>query len=328
MRTLDLRTLSAAALACLALSVHAGLDWERRLTILPRGRDIGRAQSSGGGSSYTGASQRIAQEGDSVKASYGFVNFNKDRLSVAFSLPKAEYRRYLSGYGYRDEELEDIRAWRERERQRVWGPAWQKGGQAEGEKALKAVEWEYNLRMSTFLSSRGLALKDNNIYSDIPGIVKKNAPVVKPLALAFSGMAESRSYSQEDTIGAVLSMVQTALSYKIPPLVENGLHTGGVLPPARALLSGWGDCDTKTALAASILNNWNGMRLVGVAVPGHYLMAIRRLPGKGDVFVRHQGLEYVLIEPAGPAWLEPGAVGKNTTALLESGEGFELEPFF
>ena len=67
---------------------------------------------------------------------------------------------------------------------------------------------------------------------------------------------------------------------------------------------------------------------VGVAVPGHYLMAVRRLPGKGDLFVRHEGLEYVLIEPAGPAWLEPGRVGTHTAELLKGSEGYKVEPFF
>ena len=57
-------------------------------------------------------------------------------------------------------------------------------------------------------------------------------------------------------------------------------------------------------------------------------MAIRRLPAKGDMFVRHKGLEYVLVEPAGPAWLEPGQVGTHTTELLRGSQGYQIEPFF
>ncbi|PIU19714.1 MAG: hypothetical protein COT18_06165, partial [Elusimicrobia bacterium CG08_land_8_20_14_0_20_59_10] len=86
--------------------------------------------------------------------------------------------------------------------------------------------------------------------------------------------------------------------------------------------------DTKTALAASVLSSWNTAKMVGVAVPNHYLMAIRRLPAKGDMFVRHKGLEYVLVEPAGPAWLEPGQVGTHTTELLRGSQGYQIEPFF
>ena len=162
----------------------------------------------------------------------------------------------------------------------------------------------------------------------MPGIVKRNVPELKPLALAFQALASKSGYNSENTVGAVLSMVQTALRYKIPPMMEGARHTGGLLPPARSLLSGWGDCDTKTGVAAAILGNWSGMRLVGIAVPGHYLMAIRRIPAKGDMFVRHEGLEYVLIETAGPAWLEPGMVGRNTASLLIGSNSYTIEPFF
>jgi hypothetical protein len=191
------------------------------------------------------------------------------------------------------------------------------------------VDADYDTRLRAILFSRGMALRAGNLIEcDIPAIVKRNIKLLNPLAAGFQKISAEKGHSDEDTIGAALSLVQTALRYKVPPNVENGVHTGGLLPPARALLSGWGDCDTKTALLASILGNWSGLRMVGIAVPGHYLMAIRRLPGKGDMFVRYEGLEYVLVEPAGPAWLEPGSVGTHTAALLAAGEGYRVEPFF
>jgi hypothetical protein len=91
---------------------------------------------------------------------------------------------------------------------------------------------------------------------------------------------------------------------------------------------GWGDCDTKTGLLASILSNWPGMKLVGVSVPGHYLMGVLRIPDKRDVFVEYDGLQYVLVEPAGPAWLPPGSVSDFTTNLLQSPEGYHIDAFF
>ena len=36
----------------------------------------------------------------------------------------------------------------------------------------------------------------------------------------------------------------------------------------------------------------------------------------------------VELEPAGPAWLAPGMVGSGTRDMINSGQGFELEPFF
>jgi hypothetical protein len=325
--------------ACFAASAALGLDWERKLSVPPAGPDILRAQAAGGGEEqdYTsretrtekGTSQKIYREGGEPKARYNFINFNKDPLGVSFGMTARDYGSYLAGYGYSETDMARLKAWRESARQAAWKEALPRGGKAAGEKALAGIDDEYETRLRALLRSRGMALRAGNLVEcDIPVIVKKNIKLLTPLASALQKLAAEKGYSDEDTIGAALSLVQTALRYKIPPNVENGLHTGGLLPPARALLSGWGDCDTKTALLASILGNWNGLRMVGIAVPGHYLMAIRRLPGKGDMFVRYEGLEYVLVEPAGPAWLEPGAVGTHTTELLAAGQGYRVEPFF
>ncbi len=335
--------------ACFAVSAALGLEWERKLAESATGPDILRAQAAGGAEvrnaqedeqetrNYTtretrtekGTSQRIFREGSALKARYDFINFNKDRLGVSFGMNSRDYNSYLAGYGYSETDMARLKAWREKARQEAWKDALPYGGKAAGEKALAGVDAEYDTRLRVLLRARGMALRTGNLIEcDIPVVAKKNIKLLTPLAAALQKFASAKGYSDEDTIGAALSLVQTAIQYKIPPNVENGVHTGGLLPPARALLSGWGDCDTKTALLASILGNWSGIRMVGIAVPGHYLMAIRRLPGKGDMFVRYEGLEYVLVEPAGPAWLEPGTVGTHTAALLGGREGYRVEPFF
>ena len=331
-----------------AVTLQLSSKWEREFVVYPVGPDLPRFQSADEeeveevdgaeaaeeessiqNREEKGTAQRIRRANGKLEAKYSFLNFNKDRLNISFSMGEAEYREYLSGYGYSDDKISNLNQWRESARRKEWDKAVKKGGEAAGKEALKAVEWEYKVRLNEFFNSRGFALLPGNIIvCDIPAIVKRNIPFLKPMALAFQKMSEARGYGPEETVGAVLSMAQTALLYKIPAMMDGGLHTGGLLPPGRALLSGWGDCDTKTALAASILGNWSGMRLVGVSVPGHYLMAIRRIPAKGDLFVRYDGLEYVLIEPAGPAWLEPGTVGRSTSALLQGAEGYKIEPFF
>lgn len=323
----DSLTCSLCAGLCLLLSYVFAAEWEARLVIYPENGHLASAQSSGGGGGA--ASQKIYAEGGAYHARYGFTNFSNNRVSVSYSMRQADFNRYMAAYGYRQSDLDGLQNWRESNRQLEWARAVKKGGEAEGKKALEAVEWEYRLKREQFFKSRGFTLgKDNVVMADMPGIVKRNVPALRPLALALQETADARGFGQDELIGSVLSLAQTALSYKVPPMKDGDLHTGGILPPAKAMLSGWGDCDTKTGVAGAILGSWSGMRLVGVSVPGHYLMAIRRLPGKGDVFVRHEGLEYVLIEPAGPAWLEPGRVGRTTMALLESREGYRIEPFF
>ena len=339
MRGPEIKILHLSALAaCLAAAALLGAQWEQKLKIpVPEG-DILRAQAAGGEEEdYTsretrtekGTSQRIFRDGAALKAEYRFINFNKDRVAISFGMTGRDYKNYLAGYGYSDAELSALRAWRESARQAAWKSGFTSGGRPAGERAMAEVETDYDPRLRALLRARGLALRAGNLVEcDMPVIVRRNTALLKPLALAFQKISSERGYSDEELVGAALSLVQTAVRYKIPPVVENGLHTGGLLPPARALLSGWGDCDTKTGLLASILGNWNTLRMVGIAVPGHYLMAIRRLPGKGDVFVRYEGLEYVLVEPAGPAWLEPGTVGTATTALLAGADGYQVEPFF
>jgi hypothetical protein len=343
-----------ALAACLATAHSLGRDWEALLAAPAQGGVLLLSQSSDDeddeeeagedeGSQqeeareYTsrenrtekGTAQRIYKEGGNLKAEYHFINFNKDRVAVTFGMAAPEYNRYLGGYGYSDFELNGLKTWRETTRQDAWKKVYAASGKAAAERAIADVDLEYDTRLRALLRSRGLALRAGNIVEcDMPAVVKRNVELLKPLALAFSKISSERGWREENLIGGVLSMVQTAIRYKIPPSVEGGLHTGGLLPPARSLLSGWGDCDTKTGLLAAILGNWKGMKMVGIAVPGHYLMAIRRLPGKGDVFVRYEGLEYVLVEPAGPAWLEPGTVGQATTALLSGGEGYKVDPFF
>lgn len=341
-----LRACLALAAACFWAAAELGRDWERRLAVPLCGGDLVRAQAAGEEEeeeepdeeeqAYTsretrkesGTFQRIYKESGQLKASYGFINFNKDRLTVNFAMSERDFKSYSGGYGYTDTDMARLKIWHDATRTEAWTEAYKAGGKAAAEKAVAEADLDYDTKLRAMLRSRGLAMRAGNVVeNDIPVIVKKNVKLLNPLAMSIQRIAEQRRYPEESVIGAALSLVQTALRYKIPPKLEGELHTCGLLPPARALLSGWGDCDTKTALLGSILGSWSGIRMVGIAVPGHYLMAIRRLPGKGDLFVRYEGLEYVLVEPAGPAWLEPGMVGDLTRSLLGGKQGYRVEPF-
>ncbi len=344
MKGARLRPLHFLLLAlCFAAAGTLGRQWERLLAAPPHGRDLTREQAAGGDEEageeqeYTshekrtekGTSQRIYRQGGVDKAQYSFVNFNKDNITVGFSMSGADLKAYLAGYGYTDTDLAKLKLRHDAARTEAWNQAYKTGGKGAAEKALAEADLDYDTKLRALLRARGMALRAGNVVeNDVPVIVKRNIKTLNPLALAFQKLATERRYQEEDTVGAVLSLVQTAIRYKVPPNVEGERHTCGLLPPARALLCGWGDCDTKTALLGSILGSWSGIKMLGVAVPGHYLMAIRRLPGKGDLFVRYEGLEYVLVEPAGPAWLEPGMVGENTRGLLAGKQGYKLEPFF
>lgn len=306
------------------------LAWRGQKALPP---PIGLYDQSSGGDDEAGESrttQRLLQTKDSYIAEYGFQNFNRHWLQVQYQAPKTAYGVYCDGFGYAKDDLDAIDAWHNKARQGAYKFAISaKKTQAQLDAAMAKLKAERDKKVADYLASRGFKLRPGGIVmADVPHIVRRSAEPLRPLAMAFERIAVAKSYDSESLVGSVAAMAQTALHYRIPPVLEDGRHTAGIMPPLKALVRGWGDCDTKTGVLASILGNWNAMRMVGVAVPGHYLMAIRRLPGKGDLFVRYEGLEYVLVEPAGPAWLEPGMVGQATTALLAGNEGYKLEPFF
>jgi hypothetical protein len=334
----------AVLLAGAFVSARLGFDADRRLVIplsdgvalygqssddededMPTGQ--GPAQSGGNGPRTY---QRIQKSGGYRAASYGFQNFNKDKIEVSYQIADKDFRPYNDAFGYTKEGINEIKAWKETARQSAFKLAVKQGkSQAQLDAAVAAIDKEYEVKVKEYLTSHGFRmLKGNVVTVDMPKLVAKNASLIKPLSLNFEKIATQRKYRSPEIIGAVLSFVQSAMHYRQPDPVYKNKHTGGVLPPITAVVLGWGDCDTKTGLLGSILSNWSQMRMVGVGVPGHYLMGVLLIPEKGDLFLEYQGLQYVLVEPAGPAWMPPGQVGEETMNLLNSREGYKIEPFF
>lgn len=323
----------AAFFVAFSVASRLGGEWNARLVIHPVDGQVLAGQSSGDGpeiGSEGDATQRIRKDGGCHCAEYSFQSFNRDRISVAYKLDDPDFRKYDDSFGYRKEEIDGLRKWRDDERKNAYQLAVKKGqSQAQLDAAVAAVDKQYDAKLHGYMTAKGFRMeKGNTVRVDMPQIVRNNAPLIRALSLSFERVATQRGYRSMDIIGAVLSFVQTAMRYQQPDPVYKGKHTGGLLPPVTAVLLGWGDCDTKTAVLASILGNWAQMRMVGISVPGHYLMAVLQIPDKGDMFVEHQGLQYVLVEPAGPAWLPPGRVADTTVEELNAREGYRIEPFF
>ena len=251
------------------------------------------ADSESGGEAH--ATQRLSQAPDFYRADYGFENFNGDLLHIGYQAPRQAYDSYCAGFWYSRGVLNTLS-----------GPA-----------------------IDSYLASRGFKrLSANVISADVPAMIRRSSGPLKALSSAFDRIAVQKGYDSESLIGAVAAMVQTAIRFQIPPLEVDGLRTGGILPPVMTFIRGWGNCDSKTGLLGAILANWPNMRMIGITPPGHYLMGVLRIPARGDAFVEYRGLQYVLVEPAGPAWLPPGTVGADTLPELDAAAGFRIEPFF
>ena len=274
--------------------------------------------------------QKIIKTPNGRTALYGFENFNRDKVELSFTIGETTFQKYNDSFGYRREGLDEAKDFRDNALKSSYQIAVKRGlSQAQVDAAAANIEKEYKKRVRDYLAAQGFRfITDTLVGVDMPALVRKNGPLVKELAHSLDKQARARKYGSHEIIGAGLSFVQTAMHYKQPDVIYKGKHTGGVLPPLTAVVVGWGDCDTKTGLLASLMSNWAQMRMIGVSIPKHYLMGVLLIPEKGDLYLEYQGLQYVLLETAGPAWLPPGRVADTTIAMLNSREGYKLEPFY
>jgi len=280
------------------------------------------------GASGASASRNLSRKDSTAVAEYRVKNFNNDPIQVGFSIPVARLEEYRKEYGYTQSELDNLNDWQRKALKDAYDQAVNNGlSQAELDKMSADIKAEYPKKIENLMTSRGLKYKSKGLLvPDIPGIVRRNVGNMGPVAKDIDNVAKARSYAALDIVGAALSLVQTGLEYERVPLKEKERTIGGVYPPVVAMIEGRGDCDTKTAVMASILLNWEKMRLIGVGIPNHYLIGILQIPAKGDAYVEYRGLYYTLMEPAGPGWSPPGMVSDYTLDLLKAGDSIALEP--
>jgi hypothetical protein len=327
------------ALLCCCCSALLASRWEERLVlarkgVLARGASYGEQRQVKAGEvkksrAGQGLYQKLDEHNGQFSAEYGFINFNNDPLSVSYTISSKELAAYRVAYGYTDADIEGLKQWQKKGLDDAYQHVVKNRLKQDDLNRLgEVVKAEYRKKYLELFLSRGFAMLPGNVLvADIPAVVRRNVRNLRPVAIMLSSAAEKLGYDSDAIISASLSLVQTALLYENVPMMVNGRHSGGIYPPLDALVRGKGDCDTKTALLAAILLNWDKIKLVGVGVPNHYLMGVLRNPAKGEAFVEYKGLRYVLFEPAGPAWLPPGSIGPSTTALLNSGKGINIEQF-
>lgn len=252
--------------------------------------------------------QRSTTAAGDLQVAASFVNFNRDPLSILFTLPRTAVQDATAEFGYAHADTQDLA------------------------RTCGCTQAQYDQQVEDYYRSRGIAWRNDGgtrrLYVDIPRAVERNRPRLQPLAAEFDKLATARGYGPEDALGAMLTFVQSALLYQQPPDEEDGRDVLGFFPAPRALQEGFGDCDTKSALLASILTNFPGIRLIGVHVPRHYLVGIARVPRPGDAFIEYRGEPFVLIEPSGPARLPPGQIGPTTQAALATMNGIRIDPMF
>ena len=254
--------------------------------------------------------ERADAPGGGWRISAQFQNFNQDALTLEFELTPGAVRESLAEFGYARSEIDALLA-----------------------ACTGCDQAEFDRRSAAFYGSRGIAaaMQPNGrmkLTVDIATVVERNKPRLKSLAQALGRIARERNYGPDQTLGAAVAFVQTALKYQLPPDTEDGRNIIGFYPPPRALELGLGDCDSKSALLAAMLAHFSGVRMVGVHIPKHYLVAVARVPRHGDAYIEYQGEPFVLMEAAGPAWRPPGMISDQTRDALRTMQGVRIDPLF
>jgi hypothetical protein len=306
--------LAAAALLAACRSVSPGIHIENsgRLVVPPP----------------PATARKDASDAATLSIDYAFRTYDGEALSARFQIPRSSYEADFASWGYRDADLYVLRYLRDAARWSAFKTANARGrSQAELDAELASIKTDYEWKFKEYLIARGFEIGQGDfVRADLASLVRRSAPLVAPLARSLERSAKGRG--SEWLADAATSMVQTAIEYKEVPSVIGPVHTGGVLPPARTLAEGWGDCDTKVALLAAILANWPSSKMIVVELPDHFLLGLRREPRSRQSFVLFGGEKYILIEASGPAWLPPGYLGDETRALFESGSAYRVSPLF
>lgn len=150
---------------------------------------------------------------------------------------------------------------------------------------------------------RGMLLRDRTLSIDYERLIREGTA---PLSDCYRALAASgRGSSVRQFMGLLLAFYQE-LGYEIPPGEDEGRQTLGLRVPTDVLVSGRGDCDSKSVAFASM---WRRLptHLVFILVPGHALVGVEAAALPGEETVRVGNRTFVLCEVAGPAKLRPGA---------------------
>lgn len=102
----------------------------------------------------------------------------------------------------------------------------------------------------------------------------------------------------------------------------------GFNPPLRTLWENQGDCDSKVTLTAAIFRAlMPRIKMMLVFIDNHALLAINILATANELTIEKDGLQYVLIEPTGPALMKVGEISAESEFAIRNGR-YYAEPFF
>lgn len=122
---------------------------------------------------------------------------------------------------------------------------------------------------------------------------------------------QQNQYDAREFVKIALSWMQS-IPYDV--LESRATSNGaGFVSPKDLLLQNQGDCDSKATLLAALMRAYSqGVQQKMVLLDNHALLAVAIPAGPLDKTIVENGIEYVLLEAAGPAYFNIGEVSDDT----------------
>jgi hypothetical protein len=277
------------------------------------------------------------QESELIRFDYQWLDLNNTTKNLSFTLPKKivyqqQHKKFVPELAQNFVFIELLRAAREVDPREA---------RVEIQNIAKSVKVNVNSRSADTKEKWQIVMKSKkqqafdsylaqNYYAyfktpfgqqgfkpDHMRYIDENKLGLLPLATAIFNMLPTDSHPAE-YVNLILSWVQN-IPYNV---LENRLESNGAgyLPPFSVIANNQGDCDSKTALTATIIRALLPQaKMVMVYLPNHALLGIN-LPHavKEDTFIV-EGIDYSMMEPTGPAAALLGEIAPISAKHMASG---------
>lgn len=232
---------------------------------------------------------------------------------IEFELPASEVKADLAeplrlqAKAFHQDVAADVNAWGKTKKAKVKAKGTKKGVSisVKGDNArsvLKDATQEMEASQKRRLRERGFTLLDGAIVPDHMRHVRQYADDLGPMVDAIG-----RTRGERDFAERALSYVQSI------PYEKASLKRDRYRRPLSLVGRNRGDCDSKATLFLALMHEaYPDMDMGIVYIKGHAYAAIAIEKQAGDDTRRHDGVQYVLVEPVGPAMHPVGEISRKS----------------
>ena len=172
----------------------------------------------------------------------------------------------------------------------------------------------YNERWDDYLEAnfyRQLSLPpgEQGIIPDHPAIASEMTAVLRPLIQAIGEQLGNNT--QRNYINYIASFIQQIPYNDLNSKLDS--RGDGFVPPNQLLYYNQGDCDSKVTLMSSVIKEIiETPKMAIIYLPNHAVFGISISSRSDDISVKHNGVNYILVDVTGPAAMPLGQVGGET----------------